>query len=569
MKLVSSKSIIIISAYLFFLLVGIIYFPSTGRDDSHITYWAAHSLAEFGNLLNYNGEAVEQSSSLLHVIVLAILSSLLPMHIVTIGYVFSVVFALLTVYLMMKYMIRKDEKELSIFVFLPWLIYSLPSFMYWSFGGLESTLAALVFTLFIILLNEYIKFGGYKKLLHVGLIMFMALIVRPETIIVLFCFFISLLFIIFVQNKLFDINSIIKTRLINVGTIFSFTSILMLVSRYLYTGMLFPLPVIAKSGSHDLSRLKEGLIYFTDSILTTNSIVMFILALIMIIFSIFSEMFRGANNKFDFFILITSLFVIIYFAFIITSGGDWMEVGRFFVPILPMVAILALSILDRLKKRSVTIFIIMTMIITQSYAMFEIKKSTNFHLKDYKEISQYQLPASYSFFEKINRVHLRDIPLSENLKKTIETLKNHKENQPITFMSPYAGMVVFHTMKQYFGDVKFIDMYGLSTLDMYNCKLVSSTLNSNEGIKVTLKYFFKHAIDFKSECNIELPDIIFSSNLDHHLDGKPYSIIYSQEVSKDYMGSFDKNRLPLQSRMQIAIHNKYLKYFNKDTIWYW
>ena len=67
----------------FLVAVGLRYFVSTGRDDSHITYWPAYTLAHFGDILNYNGERVEQSSSLLHVLVLATFHKLTGVDVVT------------------------------------------------------------------------------------------------------------------------------------------------------------------------------------------------------------------------------------------------------------------------------------------------------------------------------------------------------------------------------------------------------------------------------------------------------------------------------------------------------
>lgn len=46
-------------------------FPASGNDDSHITFFAAHQLARDGSIANYNAERVEQSSSLLLVLLLA------------------------------------------------------------------------------------------------------------------------------------------------------------------------------------------------------------------------------------------------------------------------------------------------------------------------------------------------------------------------------------------------------------------------------------------------------------------------------------------------------------------
>src|SRR5689334_2064756 len=59
----------------FFLLVAVLHgallYTASGHDDSHITYWAARTLAASGEILNYNGERIEQSSTLLLVLLLA------------------------------------------------------------------------------------------------------------------------------------------------------------------------------------------------------------------------------------------------------------------------------------------------------------------------------------------------------------------------------------------------------------------------------------------------------------------------------------------------------------------
>src|SRR6185312_6928148 len=56
---------------LLLILCGLVAMSSTGRDDTHITYWAAHALRETGRIVNYNGDPVEQSSTLLFTLLLA------------------------------------------------------------------------------------------------------------------------------------------------------------------------------------------------------------------------------------------------------------------------------------------------------------------------------------------------------------------------------------------------------------------------------------------------------------------------------------------------------------------
>src|SRR5436189_4068782 len=79
------------------VLLGGLLFSSSGRDDCYITYWSAHALASTGEIVNYSGERVEQSSSLAHVLCLAALARLIPLPLPTIGPIASILFGAGTV----------------------------------------------------------------------------------------------------------------------------------------------------------------------------------------------------------------------------------------------------------------------------------------------------------------------------------------------------------------------------------------------------------------------------------------------------------------------------------------
>src|SRR5262245_53700809 len=78
------------AASVILILTGLVLFGSAGRDDSHLTYWPAHTLATSGHIVNYNGDRIEQSSSVLHVATLAALHRMTTLDVVTIGTLFSV-----------------------------------------------------------------------------------------------------------------------------------------------------------------------------------------------------------------------------------------------------------------------------------------------------------------------------------------------------------------------------------------------------------------------------------------------------------------------------------------------
>ena len=86
-------------APLLLVLIGGTLFPSAGRDDAHIGYWVADGLAKFGRIINYNGEPIEQSSTLLHALVLAGAHRLLggSVDMVLLGRLSAIIFGVLAV----------------------------------------------------------------------------------------------------------------------------------------------------------------------------------------------------------------------------------------------------------------------------------------------------------------------------------------------------------------------------------------------------------------------------------------------------------------------------------------
>ena len=94
--------------------LGFLLFTSTGRDDAYITYWAAKSLAQTGEITNYDGERVEQSSSLLQTVLLAALYRITSLSLPTLGIVLGVVAGAATVVLLVGAVIETFGAALTI-----------------------------------------------------------------------------------------------------------------------------------------------------------------------------------------------------------------------------------------------------------------------------------------------------------------------------------------------------------------------------------------------------------------------------------------------------------------------
>jgi hypothetical protein len=54
------------------ILAGFLIHGASGHDDPHINFWFSHTLLEYGQLVNYNGDRVEQTTSLLLVLMTAL-----------------------------------------------------------------------------------------------------------------------------------------------------------------------------------------------------------------------------------------------------------------------------------------------------------------------------------------------------------------------------------------------------------------------------------------------------------------------------------------------------------------
>ena len=155
------------------LLAGFLLFGPSGRDDVYMTLWPALQFSEHGHIVNYNGEALEQSSSLLHVVVLGSLHSVLGGNIVDLNFVFVLILGLASGWLSLIL-----GKKLG----LPLLPLALAlsgnaCFTYWSMGGLDAVIAAFCWLLFAL---AYLQTENKRKWPAIGFAFVLLLLIRPE-----------------------------------------------------------------------------------------------------------------------------------------------------------------------------------------------------------------------------------------------------------------------------------------------------------------------------------------------------------------------------------------------------
>ncbi|NJN68369.1 MAG: hypothetical protein HC884_17480 [Chloroflexaceae bacterium] len=121
------------------VMIGFVLFVSTGRDDSHISYWPAYTLTHFGEIVNHSGESIEQSSSLLFVVILALVLHVSEATAPSLGPMVSVFFGILSI-LVTQRLVAVIVPRISLAA--AFIISTSVYVIYWSFSGMETTLTA-------------------------------------------------------------------------------------------------------------------------------------------------------------------------------------------------------------------------------------------------------------------------------------------------------------------------------------------------------------------------------------------------------------------------------------------
>lgn len=234
--------------------LGLLFFSSTCGDDANITWYASYALAHFGELEGYDGDRVEQSSSLMHVAVIAGLHKLTGIGIPNLAVLLSLLFAGLCVAASMRLAaLLSDHPKAGLWagVFTA-TCYPLA---YWSVSGLDTSLAAWAFTLTLICAGHFLLRG--KGLGWAAVFTVVYLCTRPEGGLV----WLTALGLVFLFASRFPQPSQMRRRILLLGLVAGMTLMSLVLFRYFYFGRLFPEPVYIKAAGLNFYKLKRGIKY--------------------------------------------------------------------------------------------------------------------------------------------------------------------------------------------------------------------------------------------------------------------------------------------------------------------
>ena len=524
-------------------------FPSAGRDDAYITYWAAHTLREFGEIANLNGVHLEQSTSLLHVLVLGALSLVTTFPVPAIGPPTSVLFGILTVIYTYEFARRYVGRWYSMGAAM--IVATAAPFVYWTTGGLESTMTALVATALLYHLTRYLERPGAGRPPPVVWVTMGAfLLARPESIFVIGSVLIGL-FVILRLRSMSVADDRLESYALTIRKLLwaALTSAVLMTAifavKMAYFGGWLPQPVAAKLGGDALlSGVGEGVEYVITALLPPPLSLLPFFSIAGAVY--FARKLALDEPEFTGGLLL-SLYTLAYIAFILLVGGDWMEGSRFIVPVMPALAVLAVVIIPHIKLRDLQVYAIGGIIAFHVVGAVWFAKfgSISTPLWDVSRVEQMDLPIErYSWFARPNRTHLRDMPVVEELSSVIKQLQPSVDGK-LTIMSGQAGFVPFHALGPLYNQIEFIDRRGVTTPHFTECEVTNEVERDSTGLLRVLPTFFAYAEDIEKQCSVESPHIIFELDLpeltiENIVRRNGYVIVYRQtgkiQTSKTLQG---------------------------------
>ncbi|HQQ64113.1 MAG TPA: hypothetical protein PLF22_11145 [Pseudomonadales bacterium] len=504
------------------LAAGFLAYGATGHDDAHINFWSAYTLLEHGQFLNYNGERIEQTTNLLQDILTAILHLVSRMDLVTCGFLVDIMSAFACIMLGIA-LVRRTS---SMTYWISTMLCSSSSFMLWSFGGMGATLAAFCLLATIYVWDIWIDSTAPNlKLKCLLLSTCLALTLeRPEMpliAIALACWMLALNIT----------NTEKRKRCLQLLALSLSATVLLFGWQQLYFSSWLPVPALAKQGGSLHDKLQLGYIYIVFNSVLNPVVVVSLLLLPCYWWQQHRNPASNKNRRTLFCLLSGATFI--YLGFIWAAGGDWMQAGRFFVPILPTTSLLLVMTLGNLPSRwatHITLAVLCSLQALQQYITTIPKLShgipawTQFHIAD-----QHQ---RYSLFEKLNQEHLRDMGVIDHLAQIIPGLHT-KLNRPVILMSGQAGMVFYYTAREFGNDVQFRDLRGLVEDSLTRCPVTADIRKGSQGIFWGYREFFALLPQLQAACGIAPPDLIYDINdmtqkLGKTLEPYGYTLIHSE-----------------------------------------
>ena len=499
-----------------FALAGLVLAPAAGRDDAAITAWAAQALARYGQILNINGKTLEQSSSLGQVLLQAAFMRLSGLPALLAGRAFSLLGGLLGLATLWVLARRSQPGWRWVGAASLALLGGNIYYMYWSFGGLETTFAALAWLAFLAAWADMVipgqtgawGPGAKRRLLVAAACAVLAFLLRPEAPLLGIAFAGAMLLLELARPKRdhreqSGLGWHAAFLLVCVGYFGA-----LLAWRLWMFGMPFPQPVAAKVGGQSLAGLRVGALYLWASLANAQTGPLVALFSLGTAWQAWRWLRRRPAQALETGAVVLAL---AGFGFVLTSAGDWMEGGRFVVPYLPLLALVALKPARALWRKNWGRVGLAVLLAIQVWG------AARFLAEDSMAIPAWRGPLPVS----LNPLDLEDWLVSHNaamardrsfvplLEREIERLLAAR-GAPVAVMSGQMGYVPLAINQRHYGQVVWVDRNSLVDDLFTRCPLTAAWERDEGGrLHVFYKPFAKNLLELQAQCGITQPDLVY------------------------------------------------------------
>jgi hypothetical protein len=421
-----------------------------------------------------------------------------------------------------------------------------PYFAYWAWSGMDTSITAMAVTLFIF--TAYFFLTHSTPLVCIGLWISTVMLAstRPEMVVVGTAFFVMAALLLRRPALLFFITALIALML----------------WRYSYFGLWFPNPVYAKSGAPDIQQLQRGIDYFLRLFRHPLSLVGVAITLLLLCASCIKHFQQRTKNILPF---LCSLWVLLYGGFVVTSGGDWMKEGRFWVPLIPPLWLAICTAFPAGKTRQFIHYGLPALLV--AYTPFLVNRySLGTPLWQHAALKNIAGDDA-SFFEMANREHLRDWLALRALQQQIREI-NPSPEQPLTLMSKQMGMVNYHLFTEFGNRLRVWDMAGLVDNTLRDCAVMAQDGYDKQGLRINYRKFFARLPQAEIECGLRAPDIIYdiygwgeTTPLPDFLRMQGYTIVFNQTGRVNMALGID-----ITAQETVAVKTALLKNKNTPTL---
>jgi hypothetical protein len=509
------------------LALAICLWSQGGQDDKYISYWPARTLAEHGEIVNYNGVRLEQSSSLSLVLLLAAAYRLTPFSMPMVGYLASLAGAALAAWLSARLARRM---RLGARAGVAAAVLTAPSFGYWATSGMETPWLPLAALWFIDELSAPEASRGRAHMLRLALAALLFAGMRPEAPLLLGGLCLVWLALAAVAGRPLAASARgAAVGFAAVAAVFAF--------RKLYFDAWWPNPARVKAGGFDPF---EGAVYLRDVGLEAG-----VFPLLLFVAGACLVAVRLARSRDGGVAALVTALGVGQLAFLVASGGDWMAGGRFLAPAVPALVLTGFVVLEALARARRTRRWLVAAYCAANLlaAVWLLHRGVSVgHPIDGQPLwtlrgaigrVEAQIgPSPIARVELLNRLHRRDAVVIAELLKVADAIVAAEPSRRIHAMTGQAGMMAYHLAARHPGRIDLLDLWSLTDRQLLDCFPPGAIEASKWGTLIgTWRPFAQHA-EITARCGLPLPDLFFNADVEPHLPKLfaqlGYEIVYRQ-----------------------------------------